>query len=264
MSFQTKLIDAFNIVFPPKERPWRESNEAYSKIQYAWASQSYSHFSGHVDIRGKVVLDAGCGLGGKTVFFAEKEPAKITGVDIDPKRIEAAVAFAKRKGKEFIDFKVASIAELPFPDDTFDLIFLNDVVEHISRELLFNALCECKRVLKKGGRICLEFPPWESFEAAHLYDYISMPWCQLIFSDETMIEYVKNGPQKSTMGTLSSVEHYLELNRIRINEFDQLADKAGLNVSFFRRRMIKNVSLLEKIPGLSKYLVSRAIYILSK
>jgi len=264
MSFQTKLIEAFNIILPPKERPGRESNEAYSQTQYVWAKQSYSHFSDHIDIKGKVVLDAGCGLGGKTVFFAEKEPALITGVDIDPKRIEAAIAFAKKNDKDFIEFKVASISELPFPDDTFDLIFLNDVVEHISRELLFSALRECKRVLKTGGRICLEFPPWESFEASHLYDYISFPWCQLIFSDETLIEFVKNSPQKSTMGTLNSVEHYLELNRIRIHEFDALASEADLKIFYFRRRMIKNLCLLEKFPFISKYLVSRAVYILSK
>ena len=82
-----------------------------------------------------------------------------------------------------------------------------------------NALKECKRVIKPNGRICLEFPPWTSWDASHLYDYIYIPWCQLVFSTETMVNVIKTMNPKPRYGKLSVVEHFLELNRLTITEF---------------------------------------------
>jgi 2-polyprenyl-3-methyl-5-hydroxy-6-metoxy-1,4-benzoquinol methylase len=80
-------------------------------------------------------------------------------VDLDEKHINYALEYAAKKNYPNVEFKVANLANLPFESDKFDVILLNDVVEHIKRPILIDVLKECKRVLKKGGRIFIEFPP---------------------------------------------------------------------------------------------------------
>jgi len=49
---------------------------------------------------------------------------------------------------------------LPFKDEGFDLVLLLDVVEHMTNPEM--AISECFRVLKRGGLICINFPPYYS------------------------------------------------------------------------------------------------------
>lgn len=252
-----------NKLFPPKERSYRNSPEKYVEIQYEWAKISLSYFEGYVNLEGKDILDAGCSLGGKTLFFSERKPRSLVGVDIDPVRIKYAREISKKNNKN-VTFKLANLATLPFKDSSFDLIFMDDVVEHVNITLLKKVLTECKRVLRSDGKVCLEFPPWESHDASHFYDYIRIPWCQVFFTDETLVSVVQQLPQVLTFGHQDSIEHYKELNRITIPEFEKYVQQSGLRFSLKKRRMIKNISLLKYIPFFNKYFTTRAIYILEK
>jgi hypothetical protein len=44
------------------------------------------------------------------------------------------------------------------------------------------------RVIARHGRLYLRFPTWLSAWAAHLDGWINVPWCQLLFSERTLIE----------------------------------------------------------------------------
>jgi len=148
--------------------------------------------------------------------------------------------------------------------DTFDLIFLNDVVEHIRRPVLVEALQECKRVVKPNGKICLEFPPWTSWDASHLYDYIYIPWCQLLFSDDTLMSVLERMDLNPRFGRLSAFEHFKELNRITIAEFWDIVRNINLKTDQSERRMIMKKRFLKYIPFINKYLTTRVVAILSK
>jgi ubiquinone/menaquinone biosynthesis C-methylase UbiE len=252
-----------NRVFPQQKKSYRESPELYIKEQIKWAEVSLSFFSSEISIKDKIVLDAGCSLGGKTIYYHSLKPKKIVGLDMDSKRLSFAKKYVERTGLS-VEFIEASIADMPFESDYFDLIFLNDVIEHIDNELLFYALKECKRVLKPSGKICLEFPPWESHDASHLYDYIRIPWCHLIFSDKTLHTVVNEKEKIATFGISDSWEHYTQLNRITVRQFENIIKKNGMFIYKFKRRMIKNLSFLNLIPFLNKYLTTRAIFILTK
>ena len=104
-----------------------------------------------------------------------------------------------------IEYYAASVADLPFADNSFDYVILNDVVEHIERPILEAALKELMRVVKPEGRILLEFPPWSSHDAAHLYDFISIPWCQFFFSDETLKTVVRKIATEKGVENLVSI-----------------------------------------------------------
>ena len=98
------------------------------------------------------VLEAGCGVGAQTVFLARNSPStQITSVDISPASIEQAKALVAREGINNTEFRVANIFDLPFPENSFDHIFLCFVLEHLEKPV--EALAALKNVLKDGGTI---------------------------------------------------------------------------------------------------------------
>jgi SAM-dependent methyltransferase len=98
--------------------------------------------------RGRTVLEVGCGAGVDLARFA-RGGADVTGVDLASSAIELARANFAQQGLQG-RFEVADGEQLPFPDNTFDLIYAHGVVQYTAdpRQLVK----ECLRVLKPGGR----------------------------------------------------------------------------------------------------------------
>jgi len=98
------------------------------------------------------VLEIGCGGGHFTNMIKQYFPScDVTGIDLD----ENHIVFAKEKAKELkldVKYLVADVADLPFGDEEFDLVFSHTVVEHVE----FNDFIkEQKRVLKSGGDLVI-------------------------------------------------------------------------------------------------------------
>lgn len=265
MRFSEEICLFLNRFFPKKKVKGRGSSVDYSEAQYVWAQKAMELYAPYVDLKDKVMLDAGCGPGGKTVFFAEQGVKSITGLDMDPERIQFAKEFAALKKTDKPQFIQGNLAALPFDADLFDVIFLNDVVEHIERPILVKAFKECKRVLKPGGKICLEFPPWTSIDAAHLYDYIHIPWCQVFFSDKTLLNVLnKLAPNVGTVSSVAYAQHYRELNKITISEFKKIVHEQGFKIVKLDLVMPFKQHYLKYIPFFNKYLTRRVMAVLSK
>ncbi|UCF79184.1 MAG: class I SAM-dependent methyltransferase [Candidatus Eiseniibacteriota bacterium] len=264
MRVSERVCLLLNALFPGRKRTGRTSPRSYSEAEYRWARGSLALHAPHIDLNGKTVLDAGCGLGGKTVFYAEHGCASIVGVDIDENHVRYAADFATSRNVSNASFVRADLGALPFEPDTFDFVVLNDVVEHLRKPILTRALEECRRVICTGGRIFLEFPPWASPDAAHLYDYIHIPWCHLLFSPETLVNVTQRMNPEPRYGKLSVIEHFQELNQITVEEFLGLVRALDFRVINFEIRMIRNLKVLKYVPVLSKYLISRAVAVLSK
>ncbi len=99
---------------------------------------------------GMTLLDCGCGPGTITLDFAALvAPAETIGVDIEINQLQLARTRAADREKSNIHFSVADLYALPFPDNTFDAVFLHGVLEHMQAPLA--ALEEIRRVLKHGG-----------------------------------------------------------------------------------------------------------------
>src|SRR5207247_7214064 len=97
--------------------------------------------------RGKSVLEVGCGAGVDLARFA-RGGASVTGVDLAVSAIELARANFEQQGLTGT-FHVADGGHLPFPDNSFDLVYAHGVVQYTAdpRRLVE----ECRRVLKPGG-----------------------------------------------------------------------------------------------------------------
>jgi len=96
---------------------------------------------------GRPVLEVGCGAGVDLARFA-KGGARVTGVDLAPSAIELARANFEQQGLAG-DFRVANGEQLPFQDDSFDLVFAHGVVQYTANPE--SLVRECRRVLKPGG-----------------------------------------------------------------------------------------------------------------
>jgi predicted SAM-dependent methyltransferase len=60
--------------------------------------------------------------------------------------------------KKTPNFQAGSVFDIPFPGATFDTVVLGEFIEHCTYESAAEAILECRRVLKPGGRLVLTFP----------------------------------------------------------------------------------------------------------
>ena len=99
----------------------------------------------HVDRAPERVLDVGCGTGEGTLFLAREFPqARVRGVDLAEEMIRAAVAKVGLDPEGRIAFKLGDASNLPFPDESFDL------VAQLNMPPFF---AEIGRILRPGGHV---------------------------------------------------------------------------------------------------------------
>jgi tocopherol O-methyltransferase len=100
------------------------------------------------------ILDVGCGIGGSSLYLACKLNGHATGITLSPVQAARAKQRAQDAGLSGrTDFQVADAQAMPFPDDSFDLIWSLESGEHMPNKHQF--LQECYRVLKPGGKLIL-------------------------------------------------------------------------------------------------------------
>ncbi len=95
------------------------------------------------------LLDASCGPGSITLELVEMiGQGHVTGIDMAQDDIERALELAAQQGVKNIEFQVASVYEIPYPDNTYDAVFLHGMLEHLSEPV--KALKELRQVLPGG------------------------------------------------------------------------------------------------------------------
>jgi SAM-dependent methyltransferase len=94
------------------------------------------------------ILDIGCGLGVYVRKFREFSD-RVCGIDIDPKRL--------REGARTTPGLMLAVGEhLPFPDNSFDVIVMNEVIEHVTDDAA--TMREALRAIRPGGHIAIYAP----------------------------------------------------------------------------------------------------------
>ena len=105
---------------------------------------------------GDAVLDVGCGTGTLAMEVARRvgRAGRVAGVDPGTEQIARARAKAARRNLP-IEFQIGVIEQLPFPDQTFDVVFSTLMIHHLPASLKRQGLAEIARVLKPGGRLVI-------------------------------------------------------------------------------------------------------------
>ncbi len=110
----------------------------------------------HVPLAGRRILDVGCGVGMYLQAFRRYTPHAY-GVEVDVERAAEAARWAAGVAQ-------AVGESLPFPDDSFDLVFAHEVLEHVADDR--QTVREMVRAARPGGYIVVFVPnrlwPWET------------------------------------------------------------------------------------------------------
>ena len=99
---------------------------------------------------GDSLLDVGCGPGTITMDLAELvAPGHVVGIDRSNEVIERAREAAEARALSNLSFEVGDVYHLEFEDDSFDVVYAHQVLQHLSDPT--RALREMRRVLRDGG-----------------------------------------------------------------------------------------------------------------
>jgi cyclopropane fatty-acyl-phospholipid synthase-like methyltransferase len=106
------------------------------------------------DLRGRRILDAGCGLAGPATLLAIDYGAVVDGVNIVLRQVEWARRYIQANGMgNTVRVHAASAMDLPFPDKAFDVVFCLEAAHCFVDKPRF--LREAHRVLRAGGLLLL-------------------------------------------------------------------------------------------------------------
>jgi SAM-dependent methyltransferase len=125
----------------------------------------------YTSVQGKNTLDVGCGYGPEAYCLSKKRNHVIA-IDIDLDSIKEARKYIMRN-LERIDFIKSAAENLATKNETFDIVIMLDVLEHVKSPE--KTLKESVRVLKPSGLLYAEYNPYYSLAGSHLYDYTFLP-----------------------------------------------------------------------------------------
>ena len=246
----TKLLLSLNRLFPLPVHPFNLQNEgkqSYAMWQYERGENTIAfyreRYSTDEMFRDKVVLDVGCGAAGKTMYYASLGAARVVGMDIVAHYKEEAEALARELGyADRFQFVLGDAAATDFPDGTFDTVIMNDAMEHVDRPEA--VLAEVRRILKPGGRLYVNFPPYDHPFGAHLSDLIGIPWVHRLFREATLVDAYKqlcatvpDGDERIAFRISTDdrgKEYFSYINHMSIRRFQGLRDGAGMRVAYYR------------------------------
>ena len=105
-----------------------------------------------LDVSGKRVLEIGLGEGAESEQLIRRG-AKWSGVDLTQESIDRVRTRLVARGLSFEELRTASVLALPFPDDTFDMVFSHGVLHHVPD--IAAAQREIHRVLRPDGLLAI-------------------------------------------------------------------------------------------------------------
>ncbi len=227
-----------------RDRPAPVSPELYTREYFTTDCEGYDLFlrgeeklPGRIaealdaagDLRGRRVLDIGCGRG-ELACEAARRGAFAVGIDYAPVAIElsrerlAALGGALR---ERVEFFLADAKGLAFADGCFDAVFLVDVYEHLHPYEIEHTLAEVKRVLRPEGRLIVHTGPNTWF---YRFGYPLVRW--------TARNLLRREFPEDLRGQYDDILH--------VNEQDPLSLHRGLSGAGFKAKVIPR-SFLEGI-----------------
>ena len=144
--------------------------EGEIKKYYGWRASNYDAGSGfevehHLEAlklaniqKGQHILDVACGTGRATVGLAQEAgpTGSVDALDLSDAMLDQARIKFKTIGMDdFVHFKQGNAKDLPYPDETFDLVYNGYMFDLIPLDGFLPILQEMKRVLKPGGKLVL-------------------------------------------------------------------------------------------------------------
>lgn len=231
------------------------NQESYFRWRLKRVERIKKRFPELFNVRGKKVLDVGCGAKAALACYLSENGAIVEGGDINDEIIKTAKIFAPKA-----NISLFFAEALPFADKTFDIIYLWDILEHVKSPRA--AIKEAKRVCKKDGLIFIEFSPYLAYPTGHhLYrlgfpkGFLPFQFIPLAWTKKIVLS--SNPKIRETPEII--FQQFISLNKLNIKKFKLLAQAENLKTKkefYFislPNREIK-INFISQIPFLRELL----------
>lgn len=201
-------------------------------------------FPGFVEmVKGRRVVDFGCGTGHQAVALARDAGCVVWGVDPNANTLAEAREYARNQGipEESIGF-----AERPEPEllGSFDFVISQNAMEHFPDPT--DVLRQMERLLKPTGRILMTFgEPWFSPWGSHMQFFCRLPWLNIWFSERTVMK-VRSLYREDGATRYEDVES--GLNKMTLRKFERVVRESGLLMEHREYRCVKGLDSLARTP----------------
>jgi len=284
-SFQTvcfRMIDGINCLFPIAAYKQKRLNALKKDIRRYRDTYDrrgldayFALLSPEELIGDKVVLDLGCGVGGKTAELLKYGPRNIVGLDLSKRNIAIARELITDRNRARISFVSCNLLAWR-ENGAFDSIVSYTAFEHIDKDSLGATLQKMYDLLKPGGRVEIVFNHYHDRFGSHLKEYIYHPWPQTLFPDGILYSYwnIKRRSEGETspdsyypggyeQGRAGDTDCFMSLNKLSIAEFEAVIRKTPF--LYEGKHLYSKSCMLALIPFLpGKYLIGSAVYLLRK
>jgi len=208
------------------------SFDAYIDYQTQEAKRAIPFLSQFFQIENARVLEVGAGRGGKGIAYA-RQGMRVTALDVDLESLALGARAAQTLGAN-VRFMAGDGEQLAFPNDLFDAVLLDSVIEHVHQPAA--VLRECYRVLKPGGILFVIFPPFYGPLSGHIDDFVMIPWFHLLPRPVVKKFLLSLKRQQGILTPAIAYEVFATLNRLTIFQFRRKARRAGFQFAYFQVR----------------------------
>ena len=183
------------------------------------------------EIRGKTVIDFGCGVGDEAIEMLQRGAARIIGLDVREKFLNDARKKAATAGLSHraVFAKTA--------DEPADVILSLDAFEHYDDPAaVLNSMARC---LKPGGKVVISFgTTWYHPYGGH--NFAVFPWAHLLFTEHAMLTWRKQLHPAETARTIEECG----LNKMTIRRFERYVADSPFRFDRCEIRAIRRARLL--------------------
>ena len=268
------MLLCLNRLFKRPPHPFNmqlEGEKTYAEWQFENGGRTVAFYLGRYTLdgmfAGKRVLDVGCGAGGKSLYYASIGAERVTGLDIVERYEKESAELAKKLNlSDKFGFVLGDAARMPFGEASFDTIIANDALEHVGEPAA--VLSECMRVLAPGGRLYVNFPPYNHPYGAHLSDLIGIPWVHVFFGEKSLIKGYKklaadlpDGEKRIKLRISKRPdggEYFSYINKMTVKKFKKLVAGLGLDMEYYKEERFV------KVPVFREYLTRMVVCVIKK
>jgi SAM-dependent methyltransferase len=207
----------------------------------------FDHF-----VRGKRVLDFGCGQGFQSVALGKLHDCDVVGIDTNEKTLALAREVAREAGLG--GDNPCFVTTIPAEwRETFDVVISQDSFEHFPDPVAI--LNDMITLIRPDGRILITFgPPWYAPHGSHMHFFCKLPWINLIFSEETVMS-VRSNFRKDGAKKYEDVES--GLNCMSLGKFERIVSACGMRIALRNYECVKRLNFLSRVPLVRELFVNQ-------
>ena len=147
------------------EKMVSKKEDIREELKSRFVTREYPHIKSFIDSENdKLILEVGSGTGRFCCLLAQDFPhCRVMGIDVSQHALSIANYLKESLRLSNCFFEKGDMFSLPYPDEHFDVVFSDGVIEHFPLESKLNykvALKEMIRVTKRGGKVIVAVPNW--------------------------------------------------------------------------------------------------------